>query len=419
MSKIRRCGLFILLFLALYGPRFEFLDIMPLACIGLAAWAAIQNIATRRLTLRRLLFAVIAIFGSTYLALVGVWQDSPDWTGVQLVFKMFIFFFAADFLVDQYRKVDSERICVKILIDVVLATFFNALFVITVFFSPRIREVAGKYLFLDESNQHWIETGSRVFDISMGGGASGSFVFSIAIITGMIFWRDLPLFSRMQTLIIFAATALLGRTGFIISACAFILFFTFLITRRIYTNILIFLVIILTFLQIYEPLFSWVFSQDGVWFKWMFELFINADTYGKLSSGSTDVLTSMYFLPSSISEMVIGTGNYGRHQLLPYIPSDVGYVRMIWGGGIIGLLFIYGLSIAGVISVFAAPLFRAPRLIELRKPLLAAVVIMILFLLFNLKEAHLAARGGNVMYYLLTLGFAATIKTNENRLRYA
>ena len=395
-------------FCVLYGPRFYVLDMMPIACLIVC----MLSIGWRLVKVGTIDFeSLFVLFGfssiAAYLAFVSAFFGSYDWTGAYITLKLMFYFFSAKALFSLYFESYQSKATVFIVRDVVFATFVNGVFVWAVFLFPVIQSVAGKIIFINPSNTHWLESGFRSFDVSMGGGASASFVFFVVGWAGSVFWLELSRLGRFQVVFILVTTVILGRTGFLFSLG--ILGYICVFYARLYLVSFLALVAVL-----YKPLVEMI-SMDEAWFAWAFEMFINFFEHGSFSSGTGSALGRMYFFPTSTFENIFGTGNYGRSSSLPYISSDVGYVRAIWGGGGIGMLLIYLLTLYGSYSVVKRGLlsFR----VCYKSMLKATGILILLVLTMNLKEFHVAARGGGVLYYLLFIIFNFRDKEYENRLR--
>ncbi|PMM08649.1 hypothetical protein BCT63_03685 [Vibrio kanaloae] len=78
----------------------------------------------------------------------------------------------------------------------------------------------------------------------------------------------------------------------------------------------------------------------------VFELFLSYFTTGEATTTSTNDLGTMFFFPQDEMHLLFGDGNFGRYNENRIIESDVGYVRFIFGSGILGTLLVYGTIMA-------------------------------------------------------------------------
>jgi hypothetical protein len=116
----------------------------------------------------------------------------------------------------------------------------------------------------------------------------------------------------------------------------------------------------------------------------------------------------MLFLPPSDLGLLIGTGNAGRSDFLPYIASDVGYVRVIFSVGLVGL---------AVLALGYVPLGVMAWRVRFHSSL-AAGVLFYLAVMFvaNFKELHVVPRGGAALLAAFSMAAALTYE-REMRLQ--
>lgn len=114
------------------------------------------------------------------------------------------------------------------------------------------------------------------------------------------------------------------------------------------------------------------------------------------------VINEMWFLPETTHQLWFGNGSEGRDQI-NYVASDVGYVLIIFGNGILGLMLI--LLVFLVLAVAGA---RAARRADRAGVLLLALVFLCLAV--SVKEQALLTRHaftGLILMYLLVIHRAA------------
>ena len=93
---------------------------------------------------------------------------------------------------------------------------------------------------------------------------------------------------------------------------------------------------------------------------WAFEMFINYSSDAGLSSASTDRLKEMYVYPTSLKTYLIGDGLFNLKDHY-YMETDVGYLRLLFYGGIPVALcfFIYPyMIIKKTLATYSSPLFK-------------------------------------------------------------
>lgn len=116
--------------------------------------------------------------------------------------------------------------------------------------------------------------------------------------------------------------------------------------RLVFQYSLMTLTLILLLSQIYKVVDSSNFNDPLTRF---YEAYINYAESGNVRTSSSDVLLNkMVFLPDDEGRLLFGNGHYGRMSF-DYVRSDIGYIRDIFGLGLIGVIF-YWLPFLSVIT---------------------------------------------------------------------
>ena len=104
------------------------------------------------------------------------------------------------------------------------------------------------------------------------------------------------------------------------------------------------------------------------------------------SSGTrtTNAMSTMFFLPESGKDVLLGSGNFGRGQFSS-IESDVGYIRMVFAVGFVGLFFYMAPFLWGIYS--SAKVIKYDLVLGV-----AFILILAISLLLNFKEVSLLTR---------------------------
>lgn len=103
--------------------------------------------------------------------------------------------------------------------------------------------------------------------------------------------------------------------------------------------------------------------------KWAFQIFIN-----KGRTTSTDTLKEMwYIIPEELKTFIIGDGKWITKEGYYYMGTDVGYLRILWYSGMIGIFNFL---------IFSILLFLQIKNKEKRK---LSKYLLILFLILNIK----------------------------------
>ncbi|MGH8177787.1 MAG: hypothetical protein ACREV5_16145 [Steroidobacter sp.] len=397
-----------LTFLLLFGPRLQILD-LHMATTGLLACYGVLRQLQLGVDARSTLL-VVQLPALIYAAAIGALAGAADMTTPWLLIKWMVFLLAGLALADLYERRGGNWEW-RILRDVVAAAVINGLFVIAVVTIAPLRAAAGSLLSLDQKG-HWIETGFRGFDLSMGGGASAAIVFSVILVALL---RHVSLFQHgvlaaLSAAVLLAATLLTGRTGLVVFAMGVALLIARAATARMgllapskgngFAWGFVALVLAVTIALLVSESSVAVHLRDVV-LPWALEGLIDAPGAAGNQSVSA-IANEMLFLPNSDGALLFGTANAGRSDLLAYVPSDVGYVRLIFAVGLLGLLLIcFGLW----------PIARLAWVQRGSSPLaFCAGFYLFTMLITNFKELHFAPRGGAALLALFAAGLAIRLQ---------
>jgi len=393
-------ALLFLVFFSLYGPRLNLIDLMAmstslLAIVCLFKLSLQGYIEKFSLNLLFYLCAILLLsFFHYYISGKG------DTTGIGSIFKQIIYFLSAYLIVEFAFNKYGEGARDKLYKAVVHSTALNGFCVIVFFIFPGISSFAAS--FLNYTRQlNWLDTGHRMFDLSLGGGASASFVFSLAFLLGLfLIQKKFNRYLLLSLIIIGISTLMMGRTGLYL---IFVFLIGFLIIN-LKANMRKFFkfFILASFISILVIFFNKLnilnvdLSKFNDLIDWAFEMFINYSSSGSLESSTTNAISNMWFYPIQTEHFMYGDGNFGRTEFLPFIPSDVGYVRAIFGYGIIGAMLLSFLFIYIAATPF---LIHKKNNFDTYLPL----IMVILILLMNSKEFHYAARGSGIILFIVYL----------------
>ncbi|WP_180179678.1 hypothetical protein [Acinetobacter sp. YH12041] len=374
--------LFFLLFNALYGPRLNILDLMLFFNLSIFTLYIVQMFINGRIygSKKILISLVFLLFMScVHYLYVGL----VEFTLLDLIIKTILYFLSASFLVYWYNKIyDSDNFV--ILRHILYATFLNAICVIIAFFYKPFQIFLSNVLNY-EKQLNWVETEHRIFDISLGGGATASFTFAIVFLMGLALPKSSrpPVFIFLMSTIAVAA-ALMGRTGLY-----FILIYVFFnLLKNILNFKYIFSYILSGFLLFVIGIYNYSKIMETEYFLWA-----SQGIYEE--NGTFNTLKKMWFLPSD--NLIFGDGYFGR--VFPnIIYSDVGYIRVIHAIGFVGLFLLYGWLI--YLLYLSKSSFR-----KVLNPNMKNIftIIILMILLINFKELHFASRGTLLILFVVFL----------------
>jgi hypothetical protein len=217
----------------------------------------------------------------------------------------------------------------------------------------------------------------------------------------MMFWYLVLSFS-----LLFIAVFISGRTGFLMLPFVVLYLFLIVIIKKHTRKKIIFFLGILVFICVveftlfrlaYDLFFANVSRKMGIdafeeVSRWVVGEFIDKD--GALRIKTAEVLESHWFVPDSLKGFVVGDTTSWLDRNI--VPSDVGYVRMLFGVGIIGMVFHYSLFLL----IFLSIILRA-KSIEAK---LMFLLLTIFLFLTEAKEPFLTGAFINA-YILLIFSF--------------
>lgn len=402
---MNRFFIFILLFLSLYGPRLKALDFMAVTTFSLALMSIFFLFCKKEI--EKILFTNLVTYGVLFIffGFHYLQYNKGDITAIGFCFKSIIYLLASYFLVVLYRNQNKALWGISILEDIVYATALNSVFVIVFFFFPSVSNIASQYL--DYSNQNkWTDTGHRIFDISIGGGAVASMTFAMVFILSIIFVYRQKKKKTMSivAVIIFLGVLFLGRSGFLVSIFSIFIFISMKIfcfdIRYLIKLFVNFIILLISLVFIYSADVVDVSFIDSAWFEWLFELFISLDSNGSYETATSEAIGNMWLWPDSFSQLLFGDGNYGRTDFLPYISSDIGIVRIVFGSGVLGLFML-------CLPLLKDLYFMIKRFLNSngfeRVYFFLPIVYIFMFLMFNFKEMYFAPRSSLTIYFISLL----------------
>ncbi|WP_334124750.1 O-antigen polymerase [Empedobacter brevis] len=310
------------------------------------------------LTNKHLLYTYfISLIFLVLIYLVQNWNYTEiDWYFFKYHLDIFLNFFSAYLIVFLLYKIDKNNIFENLLDSIVLVSFIQAIISLIFFFVPSIFEMYTSLL-SENSNQGLISRLSQIDKRLMGVGSaffSGVIKYSIPFFIAIILPKlNTKLYQNTKLyfaciLLITIAGVMTGRTFFIAIFLGIALYLSFSFKNFFKLIFKIFPTVILIFISIYFISFSFIDQEklDRV-YNFVFEIFINYQESGEISSRSTEGTLSMYKFPTNNKTWLIGDGRMLMDNGSYYMKSDVGYVRLIFYFGIVLtiLYFIYQFSI--------------------------------------------------------------------------
>lgn len=416
--KLIKFVLFIILFNFIFGPRFKAIDLLLLTSSCLFVISIYYFVFLKKKWIVAINIPIILLFiGLIYTILIsGIYQFN-DTTSIELILKAFLYLTGAYFIIELYYKVYNIKYENKICNHIFYIGVFNAMFTCLMYIDDNLRAVFIDLLDFSNSQINWMG-GLRVFDLSMGGEASGSVIFGVLFILGLnLFYQEKKKYIYFVGLLfIFAAIIFTGRSGLMLTILGGPLYFLLILqkdakklTQSIIKNVAIFTVI----LSIIFIALEFLPEDTKIRFNektamWAFEQYYNYDRGDGFTSQSMNtVIENMYFLPEDVIDTIFGSSNFGRKvNVFAYVSSDVGYVRTIHALGFIGLIILF--------SVYVYILFHAYKKRGSNISTNVLLFYTLVTIIFNFKELHYMPRGGASILFLLYISSVFTKRIRAN-----
>lgn len=368
-------------------------------------------------------FYVLALFLIPYLwvLFVSAWNGVLD-VNMQINFlNAYLVIFGAfglSLLVAKRFGAESGGFLVR---AIYFSGVAHAVIMVAAFFVAPVREILYSFVILGTKGQEFVENLYRSPGLTTGGGDALSVMQATALVFGLYYFTAIkksvrPLAFLAYTgsfILLFISILLSARTGLVILLLGIFM----LGIRHLYlmlnsglvskANFVKFCFLFIVFSISVPLLYFFIMNSEYSRFaRRAFELFINFFEYGKVGTSSTDHLMTMYFFPEFGMQYIFGDGNFGRDASLGIIQSDVGYVRIWFGGGIMGVIFFY----APIIMLWLHYSSKAAQT-ALFFPLLFTIFTL---LLVNFKVYHLYSSyfGFKILLLLLAVLIASRVKEN-------
>lgn len=282
-------------------------------------------------------YCVFIVF-TLFIIILNSFKGFDIWF-VQHLFLSILYLFGAYFICHFYSRNISFTTFIYIIVLCIL--IHNVIAFIGMFthgivqnFIFSIQKLDGE-IFYEMKNGYTRAVGLGVGNLFLGGVISG-----IGIILSLFLYK-VRYFSAIKLLftvtIIFFTGIFIARTTVIGFIGLLLLMIDFKKDFRRITKMLFILVCSITtfFLSIIS------FLKDRINLGWAFEAFFSYQK-GNLHTGSTNDLKEMYIFPKEFSTWLYGDGKMlADDGIRYYMDTDVGYLRLLFFGGILFVIFFY------------------------------------------------------------------------------
>lgn len=343
-------------FLLIYAPAFRVngvvVKLYQVPMVILASLWLVQHLWRGSIRKQLLVFSITFLLALGYASVVVAANGWYDAEIVEYLLYGFLLAIAADAWVGIYRRVSGDY-QYYVLRDIFLAGVMHASVMLLLFFAEGASDFVYKFIVLTEKGAEFVETGTRSPGLTTGGGAALSVAQSAALMCGLfaIETRAGSLCKvRTMTnyfiggLLIVLSMMVSGRSGIVAILVFFMVIAGFAVLgQKVARKVLRNMCLLLLAMSVTGFVALSLFVPDSFSYttRWIFEAYFNYVETGQLYMKSVaSIANNMYFIPSTDISTILGTSNLGRSDVLAYIPSDVGYVRLIFAVGVVGTMLV-------------------------------------------------------------------------------
>lgn len=344
-----RLVLHMIIFLLVFGPKFGFLDISLLSSSLIILTLGFKKSLNYKLILHPLLIILSLII--VYLSINSFRIDEEILYPIFRLVRAGFSCFSIYLITIKFQEADFEKILINLIV-------INSLFVILQVIFPDLQALYGSISGFDKGG-----VPLRGFGFTSGYDTSGIIsLIGLSLISGK---KNFSKSDRLFFGIIFISLFFISRLTLSIGVLILIYLtykkkaaIIFLITCIIFSNVLF---------ELLDPVIS-VLNE------------INFRNSYNPQSGS--ILSKMFFFPETSFELMFGTGR-------DVLDSDVGYIKIIFMYGVVGLLMAF---------IFYINILRQTYLNYNNKK--SIIFICAIFLIFNIKGLFLFSRSIHEILFL-------------------
>jgi len=277
----------------------------------------------------------------------------------------FFVLLSAGLIVFSYQSIYRQKMVEKIVFHLFVIGVIHSLILLLVIFFESFRDFLYSVVWVTDKQNRYLfgdVMNLRVSGLLASGFSSLSTTHALMFCLGFIYvsliGKKLSLvrlvFYSIFLLIIFSSLIFTGRTGILLLLTFVVLFFLFAFTPKLIAGksskvwikllgvLMTLIVVSLSFFD-FEKISNEIDSS--------FEIFINLAEGEGFSTTSTDVIKNeMLIFPETGHGLIFGELNFGRGEERIY--SDLGFVYMVSGVGLIGLLIMWSFYIPIIFGAF-------------------------------------------------------------------
>lgn len=348
-------ALFLLWFVLIFGPILD-VGLGPLADTSVAI-AAVLSVRMAWVGIRQLdAYMVACLMGVFVLAcvtfiLLDQGAHTVAFRAIIRPIRALIVYFGvvalSHYTVRILHRSDMSEmdVVLKGLFIIYLTVVLHALIMAGQFLSPSFRNSIYSLTFAKYQFEFYQTF--RMAGLSGAGGAQVSAVQGLGALIGVyLFMRRYALMTIILTFpVLLLSVFLSGRTGLLVIFLSFMFglqIFLFVGMKKIRvkdaTKVIAGL-LLLVFFVLQFAAFLTASDYYEVVFNRTFDTILRYSETGTLQDNTIDALAQMIVLPDSIIHLMFGQASYIENNTYYDINTDIGYFRLIWAYGLVGLIF--------------------------------------------------------------------------------
>lgn len=364
----------ILMFLYLYTISFDFLPYSTTVIFGIfgLGWFSLRFILNK-IPIKINKFLITFLFLLSSIGIISIISlainSTNDIKFISYVFSMIAILFSSYFVVKVLKYIKYEtnfKTLVNLIINVI---FLQSIIALSMFLIPELKE------FLLGLEQLTMQQYSRISSVSefriYGLGASktmyagiynGYGLILIAILFRLYKFSSKRLFFiSFKFMLIFLVGMMMARTTLVGALLAITIILmprdlkaTLTLVKKRFTFFALVVLIpvsVIGVLFLLSPTFKMI---AGPALEYGFEMFVNLFNRGSFETASTNELKTLYVFPTELKTWIIGDGYFSHPTEIGkyYMHTDVGYLRLIYYFGLIGLLSYLTMHIYLIIKAY-------------------------------------------------------------------
>ena len=351
------------LFFYVYTIRFAFIPFtstrMMLAYLGFILYF-VNSLHSFKLKIPPFFLKVIMISFSFCLwgIICLLYNSSNDYVLInKVLIPILTFPFSAYFVIKILFWKNPNFSFISLLKYFVFVCFIQAIISVAAFLIPQVQDFLFNIQVVSDIRETaLLQTMGRRFSGLGSGFVSGGIIFGLALLSiPLIFYAEKQTLRKGTMYILFyiviafsgICTARITFVSILLSVIFLLIIRGFNFERLIKQTGTLFKIVIFTFLLLVMIVYVFPISN---WFAnvlpWAFEMFENYFEYGKMEASSVNILMEhMFIFPSQIKTYIIGDGRFLEDDGYYYMGTDVGYLRLIYFSGIIGVILYFLIEI--------------------------------------------------------------------------